>query len=91
MFNDLGVYGVPRAVRERKRFDAVSAMRKMEEYTRSVGGYHFLYADTFLTRHVEKCNTGHLPPVLRILIRIHRIHMFLGLPDPDPSIIMQKF
>jgi hypothetical protein len=31
-------------------------------------------------------------PVLRIRIRIHRIHMFLGLldPDPDPSIIMQK-
>ncbi len=41
--------------------------------------------------------------VLRIQIRIHRIHMFLGLPDPDPlvrgmdpnpdpdpSIIMQK-
>ncbi len=38
---------------------------------------------------------------LRILIRIHQIHMFLGLPDPDPldrsmdpdpnpSIIMQK-
>jgi hypothetical protein len=22
--------------------------------------------------------------VLRIRIRIHRIHMFLGLPDPDP-------
>jgi hypothetical protein len=42
-----------------------------------------------------------LKPVLRIRIRIHRIHMFLGLPDPDPlvrgmdpdpdpSIIMQK-
>ncbi len=34
-------------------------------------------------------------PVLRIRIwiRIHRIHMFLGLqdPDPDPSIIMQKY
>jgi hypothetical protein len=31
-------------------------------------------------------------PVLRIRIRIriHRIHMFLGLLDPDPSIIMQK-
>jgi hypothetical protein len=28
--------------------------------------------------------------VLRILIRIHRIHMFLGLLDPDPSIIKQK-
>jgi hypothetical protein len=31
-----------------------------------------------------------LRPVLRI--QIHRIHMFLGLldPDPDPSIIEQK-
>ncbi|XP_023334287.1 delta(24)-sterol reductase isoform X2 [Eurytemora carolleeae] len=50
MFNDLGVYGVPRDVRERRRWDAVSAMRKMEAYTRSVGGYHFMYADTFLDR-----------------------------------------
>ena len=24
--------------------------------------------------------------VLRIWIRIHRIHMFLGLPDPDPLV-----
>ncbi len=42
-----------------------------------------------------------LQPVLRIRIRIHRIHMFLVLQDPDldplvrgmdpdPSIIMQK-
>ena len=54
MFNDLGVYGVPRAVRERKRFDAVTAMRRMEEYTRRVGGYHFLYADTFLTRQPNR-------------------------------------
>lgn len=30
MFNDLGVYGVPRPVLEKKRFDAVDAMRKME-------------------------------------------------------------
>jgi len=50
MFNDLGVYGVPRDVRERRRWDAVSAMRKMEAYTRSVGGYHFMYADTFLSK-----------------------------------------
>ena len=34
MFNDLGVYGVPRLVRERKPWDAVTAMRKMEEFTR---------------------------------------------------------
>jgi hypothetical protein len=25
-----------------------------------------------------------------LLIQVHRIHMFLGLPDPDPTIIMQK-
>jgi hypothetical protein len=28
--------------------------------------------------------------VFRIRIRIHRIHMFLGLLDPDPSLIKQK-
>ena len=50
MFNDLGVYGVPRLVREKKRFDAVGALRKMEEFTRKVGGYPFLYADIFMTR-----------------------------------------
>ena len=49
MFNDLGVYGVPKPVREKKRFDAVKAMREMEEFTRSVGGYPFLYADTFMS------------------------------------------
>ena len=32
------------------RFDAVSAMRSMEEFTRKVGGYPFLYADTFMSR-----------------------------------------
>ena len=32
------------------RWDAVAAMRAMEDFTRRVGGYHFLYADTFLTR-----------------------------------------
>jgi hypothetical protein len=53
---------------------------------------------------IFKCD-GSLKAVLRIgiRIRIHRIHMFLGLqdpdpdplvrgmdPDPDPSIFMQK-
>ena len=32
------------------RYDAVKAMREMEDYTQSVGGYPFLYADTFMTR-----------------------------------------
>jgi hypothetical protein len=49
----------------------------------------------------DKVRLRSCDPVLRIRIRIHRIHMFLGLPDPDPlvrgmdpdpdpSIIMQK-
>jgi hypothetical protein len=29
-------------------------------------------------------NNGYFEPVLRI--RIHRIHMFLGLQDPDPLV-----
>jgi hypothetical protein len=49
----------------------------------------------FITKKALKFNCK---PVLRI--KIHRIHMFLGLPDPDPlvrdmdpdpSIIMQKW
>ncbi|KAF2360659.1 FAD linked oxidase N-terminal, partial [Trinorchestia longiramus] len=50
MFNDLGVYGVPRLVKEKKPFDAVKAMRRMEQFTRDCGGYAFLYADTFMLR-----------------------------------------
>lgn len=50
MFNDLGVYGVPGPVKRKERFDAVAAMRKMEKFTRDVGGYPFLYADIFMSR-----------------------------------------
>ena len=32
------------------RFDAVGAMREMEDFTQKVGGYPFLYADIFMTR-----------------------------------------
>jgi len=50
MFNDLGVYGVPKKVRDKERYDAVGAMRAMEKFTQEVGGYPFLYADIFMTR-----------------------------------------
>ncbi|XP_049877400.1 delta(24)-sterol reductase-like isoform X1 [Pectinophora gossypiella] len=50
MYNDLGVYGVPGKVKEKKPYNPVVAMRKMEEFTRDVGGYSFLYADIFMTR-----------------------------------------
>ncbi|CAH0695596.1 unnamed protein product [Spodoptera exigua] len=50
MYNDLGVYGVPGRVKEKKPYNPVRAMRQMEEFTREVGGYSFLYADIFMTR-----------------------------------------
>ena len=50
MFFDLGVYGVPRAIKEKKPFRTVMAMREMEAFTRRVGGFPFLYADTFMDR-----------------------------------------
>jgi hypothetical protein len=43
-----------------------------------------------LLHHINVKEFIQLQAVLRIGIRIHRIHMFLGLPDPNPSIIMQK-
>jgi delta24-sterol reductase len=50
MYFDLGVYGVPLPIKRGERFRTVHAMRRMEELTREVGGYPFLYADTFMTR-----------------------------------------
>jgi len=59
MYYDLGVYGIPRAVRKpdepeyssfAKQYKQVSAMRKMEHFTRDVRGAPFLYADTFMTK-----------------------------------------
>lgn len=51
MYYDLGVYGIPKPVQEGRPDDyrAVSSMRDMEHYVRSVSGAPFLYADTFLT------------------------------------------
>ena len=48
MYNDLGVYGVPAAVKRGEPYNATLAMRAMEHFTREVGGYSFLYADTFM-------------------------------------------
>ncbi|CAK1550271.1 unnamed protein product [Leptosia nina] len=50
VYNDLGVYGVPRKVKDKLPYNPVGAMRKMEEFTRDVGGFSFLYADIFMTR-----------------------------------------
>jgi delta24-sterol reductase len=50
MFYDLGVYGVPPKVKRKEHWDAIHEVRRMEEYTRKVGGYQLLYADCFMSR-----------------------------------------
>jgi hypothetical protein len=37
-------------------------------------------------RYVVEVLSGFVQAVLWIRFRIHRIHMFLGLPDPDPLV-----
>lgn len=49
MYNDVGIYGVPAAVQRGEPYNATLAMRAMERFTREVGGYSFLYADTFMS------------------------------------------
>jgi hypothetical protein len=62
----------------------------MYRYRKTETGIFFRYSGTcvliFSGKAVKKENTRNLIPVLRIRIRIHRIHMFLGLPDPDPLV-----
>jgi delta24-sterol reductase len=49
MYFDLGVYGIPEKVRQGRFWDAEKVIHEMEEYTRNVGGYQCLYADTLMT------------------------------------------
>uniref|UniRef100_A0A1B6C9D4 Delta(24)-sterol reductase n=1 Tax=Clastoptera arizonana TaxID=38151 RepID=A0A1B6C9D4_9HEMI len=49
MFNDLGIYGVPGYVKNKLAYNPSKVMRKIENFTRSIGGYAFLYADIFMT------------------------------------------
>ncbi len=50
MYVDVGIYGIPKAVLEKKTWDMVTVSRKLETLTCSKGGYHLLYADIFMTR-----------------------------------------
>ena len=61
MFFDLGAYGIPGPVKRGQPWDAVRAVRGMEQHTRDVGGYQCLYADTFLTRDEFEQMFDHTP------------------------------
>lgn len=46
---DVGVYGIPRSVLEKKPYDNIRAMNEMEDYVTAEGGFQMLYADSYLT------------------------------------------
>ena len=50
MWVDVGVYGLPVAVKEKREFDMVKAMRCVEGKLRETGSVQMLYADIFQTR-----------------------------------------
>jgi len=52
MFNDLGVYGVPAAVKRKEKYDAVKALRSMEKLVQS-SRYEYYEYDKYL-----RLNTG---------------------------------
>lgn len=47
---DIGIYGIPKAVIEKKPWDMVKVSRELENFSMQKGGYHLLYADIFMTR-----------------------------------------
>jgi len=49
MYVDLGAYGIPRAVLDKKPFDAVETALKVETFIREIKGFQMLYADSYLT------------------------------------------
>eukprot|EP00928_Gymnodinium_smaydae_P027461 TRINITY_DN21236_c0_g2_i1.p1 TRINITY_DN21236_c0_g2~~TRINITY_DN21236_c0_g2_i1.p1 ORF type:complete len:580 (-),score=103.68 TRINITY_DN21236_c0_g2_i1:201-1940(-) len=49
MYVDLGAYGVPKAVLDKKPFDAEKTGRRVEHYVQSVHGFQMLYANSYLT------------------------------------------
>ena len=49
MYVDLGAYGVPAAVKEKRSFDIVSVSRSVEQYITGIHGFQMLYADSYLS------------------------------------------
>jgi len=50
MYVDIGAYGFPRAVRDKKPFEMTPTMRALEKYVLERDGFQMLYADTFQTK-----------------------------------------
>ncbi len=50
MYVDLGVYGIPAAVKRKEPWDAVATVRALEAFVRERGGFTLLWADIFMDR-----------------------------------------
>lgn len=48
MHVDLGAYGIPKAVLDKKPFDIVAISREVEDYVRKTNGFQMLYADSYM-------------------------------------------
>lgn len=59
LFVDVGIYGIPQAVVEKKPWDMITVSRKLEAFTREKAGYHLLYADIFMTREEFEAMFNH--------------------------------
>lgn len=61
MYLDIGVYGLPKAVRERREdeFDMRRSMRAVFEEVKKEGGFQMLYGDVFNTREEFEEMFGH--------------------------------
>eukprot|EP01047_Picozoa_sp_COSAG01_P040874 COSAG01_NODE_3466_length_6056_cov_2.539198_3_plen_109_part_00 len=87
MFFDLGVYGVPLPCKLKQRYDPVTPMRAMEQFIRDVGGYSFLYADTFMDEEelwqmFDRTLCAFLPFVVSVGLR--------GIPARPPAAVMPR-
>jgi len=59
MYVDLGAYGIPKAVLEKRPFDIVKESKAVESYVTSVNGFQMLYADSYLDREEFKAMFDH--------------------------------
>jgi len=59
MYVDLGAYGIPKAVEEKRAFDIVKVSRAVEAYVQQVHGFQMLYADSYMTREEFRAMFDH--------------------------------
>mmetsp|Transcript_21655 Transcript_21655/g.47202 ORF Transcript_21655/g.47202 Transcript_21655/m.47202 type:complete len:527 (-) Transcript_21655:12-1592(-) len=50
MYVDLGAYGIPKSVLEKKPFDIVKVSRTVEAFIQGIRGFQMLYADSYMDR-----------------------------------------